>query len=97
MRPLAGAEIASRCSVVMRGGNSPLLVLCKSRMADGDGVLPPITIWAYTPHGKRENKEIATAKMGKMEYLMAWDVRDVCIYLNLAYKLYTTIFLTPTH
>ena len=47
--PVAGRTMASRWAVLIRGNSRPLLVLCKSKSAEGFGVEPPITIWAYNP------------------------------------------------
>lgn len=45
-KPVAGLAMAARCAVVIRGGNSPRVVLCTSSSAEGSGVIPPTTIWA---------------------------------------------------
>jgi hypothetical protein len=62
-------------------------------MADGDGVLPPMTIWAYNPPGNRGLHKINTAiEMGKKEYLIVGNIRDVFVQLGLKYtsRLYCT-------
>jgi hypothetical protein len=59
IKPAAGLTMASRCVVVIRGGNSPFVVLLTSNCADAAGVVVPIpTFWAILVIVKNNKTEI---------------------------------------
>ena len=72
-KPVAGLAIAARCAVVIRGGNSPRVVLCTSSSAEGSGVIPPTMIWAGSSTAVKGKSKHRTPRVP--QYLTKLPVR----------------------